>query len=268
MIEHVIVSIDVMTKGITGVLIPLGFDSYVSADTAIYLYNLISIALIMFIAGFSSQKSEAAFCVITPLMAGMFIFFGWFRTTNPAEQSGLIVLTIICGLLGIFIYMNEQNRVNYGSGGPGSKLINVALMLALFTASFTLVSDFNILPDGNPMPPAGTCVAGMPCDAYSNIDFTTTSAQFQNNGGLGGDIISSATGLASAIPNLLIMIMKMLVGIFLFSVVLNSIIGGLYPGIVTNGMYVLFLSVMNIVILAIYALGVLELYRGSPGSTI
>lgn len=268
MIENTIVSIDVMVKGVSGVLIPLGFDAYVTPAQAMYLYNLISISLILFIAGFSSQKSEAAFCVITPLMAGMFIWFGWFRGATAADTQALIILTIICALLGIFIYMNDANRERHGIGGPGSKLITVALMLALFTASFTMISDFNIFPGGHPMPAAGTCAAGFSCDAYSNIDFTTTSSQFTNAGGLGGDVVSAVAGLASAIPTLIVMLLKMAVGVVAFPVVLNSILGGLYPGITDNGMYLAFLAVMEVVILSIYALGLYELVRGSPGSTI
>lgn len=268
MIENTIVSIDVMVKGVSGVLVPLGFDQYVTATQALYLYNLISISLILLVAGFSSQKSEAAFCVITPLMAGLFIFFGWFRAATVAETQSLIVLTIICALLGIFIYMNDQNKERYGSGGPGSKLITVALMLAFFTASFTMISDFNILPGGHPMPAAGTCAAGFTCDAYNNIDFTTTSSQFSNAGGLGGDVVSTVTGLASAIPTMIFLVLKMAIGVLAFPVILNGIMSGLYPGITDNGMYLMFLGVMEVVILAIYALGIYEFIRGSPGSTI
>jgi len=268
MIEHAIVAIDVMTKGLTGVLIPLGFDSYVSLTTATYLYNLISISLILFIAGFSSQKSESAFMIIVPIFSGLFIFFGWFRAATVAETQGLVVLTIICALLGIFTYMNDQNRTTYGSGGPGSKLINVALMLALFTGCFTLVSDFNILPGGHPMPVTGTCAAGFSCDAYNNIDFTTTSAAFSGNAGLSGDIVSAVAGLAAAIPTIIVMVLKMLVGVFAFPVILNGIMNGLYPGLVTNTVYLAFLGLMEVVILAIYLLGIAEFLRSSPGSTI
>lgn len=266
--EVIIVSIDVLTKGATGVLIPLGFENYVNAQTATYLYNLISISFILFIAGFSSQRSEAAFCIITPMMAGMFEFFGWFRAATASEQTGLVVLTIICALLGIFIYMNDQNRQNYGSGGAGSKVIAVALMLALFSGCFTMVSEFNILPGGNPMPASGTCAAGFACDQYNNIDFATTSAQFGNNGGLGGDALSAVAMLPGAILGMLILVLKMLIGIFAFPIILNGLMSGLYPGIASNGMYLMFLSVMEVVILSIYVMGTLELIRGSPGATI
>lgn len=266
--ENVIVAVDVMVKGTSGLLIPLGIENYVTAVQAIYLYNLISIALVMFVAGFSSQKSESAFCIITSFTAGLMIFFGWMRAATAAEQTGLIVLTAICALLGVFLYANDQNRNMHGSGGPGSKMIAAALMIALFTGCYTMISDFNIFPGGHPMPATGTCAAGFSCDAYNNIDFTTTSASFGNNGGLGSDAISALVALPGAVLSMIILLLKICVGVFAFPLVINGIMNGLYPGITSNAMYIAFMGIMEVAILAIYALGVLELLRGAPGSTI
>jgi len=118
------------------------------------------------------------------------------------------------------------------------------------------------------MPVTGTCAAGFSCDAYNNIDFTTTSAAFSGNAGLSGDIVSAVAGLAAAIPTIIVMVLKMLVGVFAFPVILNGIMNGLYPGLVTNTVYLAFLGLMEVVILAIYLLGIAVFLRSSPGSTI
>jgi hypothetical protein len=198
----------------------------------------------------------------------MLEFFGWFRAATAADQTSLIVLTVICAVLGIFLYMNEQGRQTFGSGGPGSKFIMIALMLAVFTGCFTMVSSFSILPEGHPSTISGTCASGFACDQYNNIDFQTTSSQFGQNGGLGGDAVSAIAALPGAILSLILLVLKICAGIFLFPVILNGIMNGLYPGISSNAMWIVFLGVMEVAFFAVYALGVLELIRGSPGSTI
>jgi hypothetical protein len=70
------------------------------------------------------------------------------------------------------------------------------------------------------------------------------------------------------IPGLLNIILKMVVGIFAFPVVLNSIVGGMFPGIMSSPIYVGVMSLLGFVIIAVYALGIYELFRGTPGSTI
>jgi hypothetical protein len=264
MIENVYVSVNVMLKGASGILLPLGFENYVTSAQVMLLYNLISIAILFFVAGFSSQREESLFCVLLPIVSGVLIYIGWFRAV---DQTGLVAVTVVMFIMGIFIYMTEKNRTMYGTGGSGSKLITIALYIALFTASFTMLSNFSLFQTSTPIVPSGTCVAGVACNA-NGFDFTTTSAQFSSTANIGGDIVSSATGIAGMIPGLLNIILKMVVGIFAFPVVLNSIVGGMFPGIMSSPIYVGVMSLLGFVIIAVYALGIYELFRGTPGSTI
>jgi len=268
MIEHVLVGIDVTVKGLSGVLIPLGFDAYVTNTQAFFLYNLIAVALLFFIVAFSGSKSEAAFCVLIPLFAGLFQWFGWLRMADSSQQSSLVVLTIICGLLGVFIYMNEQNKKTSGLPAPGSKLITVALFLMFFSAALTMTSGFTIFSPGASQPVPGTCAAGFSCDQYHNIDFETTSASLSQNQGLGGGVASAIAALPGAVVGAIILLLNIMVGVFLFPVVLNGIVEGIWHGVSGNVMYLGFLACLELAILVVYVLGFYELIRGAPGSTI
>jgi hypothetical protein len=265
--ELIIVGVDVMVKGLTGVLIPLGFDAFVSSTQAMYLYNLIAISLLFFIAAFSGPRSEAAFCIIIPIFAGMFELFGWLRMPTAAQQSSLVVLTIITALLGVFIYMNDQNRQTYGTA-TGSKVVVVALFLMFFSGALTLTSGFSIFPAGDNQPVPGTCAAGFACDAFNNIDFSTSSGALAQNGGLGGSISTALNTIPGATVGAFILLLNILVGVFAFPVVLNGVMEGIWHGISGNALYVIFLGIMELVILVIYALGYYELLRGTPGGTV
>jgi len=267
-VEHIIVSGVVMTKGLLGILISLGIENWVTATQAYYLYNLISVAIILFIAAMSGPRSEAAFTIIVPIFAGIFMFFGWMRLATPSQTQGLFYLVVIMGMLGVLMYMNDQNRQTYGTVGPGSKLFNVALFIALFTASLTVVSGFSIFPTASTQPVQGTCAVGFTCDAYNNIDFTTTSNSFK---GAAGDIQAGSmlTGGLEMAWKMTLMVISILVGIFAFPLVLNSVMNGIAPGIVAYPAYILILGLLELGILFIYIIGILDFFGNRlAGSTL
>jgi hypothetical protein len=261
------ISVSVMTKGTSGRLIPLGIENYVTATQATYLYNLISVCIILFLAAMSGPRSESAFTIIVPLFAGIFMFFGWLRLATPSQTTGLFYLVVIMGAFGVLMYMNDQNKEKYGTIGPGSKLFNVAIFLALFTASLTLVSGFSIFTAGDAQPIPGTCSSGVSCDTYSNFDFTTTSSSLQNTGGL--NVAGAAGWMVENSLKMAVVLINMLVGVFAFPLVLNGILNGIAPGISTNATYLLFLAFLELIIVFIYVLGAYEFFRGAPaGGTL
>ena len=145
---HVVVAGSVTTKGLLGILVSLGIENWVTATQAMYLYNLISICFILVVAAMAGPRSEAAFCILVPIIAGMFMGFGWLQLATLSDTRGFFFLIVVMFLFGIFIYMNEQNRDKYGIVGPGSKMFNLAFYLALFSVALTLVSGFYHNPNG------------------------------------------------------------------------------------------------------------------------
>ena len=265
--ELILVGGAVMTKGLLGILISLGIENWVSVTQAYYLYNLISISIIIFIAAMSGPRSEAAFCIITPIFASIFMYFGWLRLGTPSQTQGLFYLVVMMGLLGVLMYMNDQNRQNYGTIGPGSKLFNIAIFLALFGACLTLVSGFSIFPAMSAQPVPGTCTTGFSCDQFNNIDFTTTTSSMTSTSGL--NIAGAAGWMVENGLKMGIVLINMVIGVFAFPVILNSTMNGIAPGISTNAVWLLFLSVLEVTVLIIYALNIYEFFTKAPaGSTV
>lgn len=267
MIEYLVAGGVVTTKGALGILISLGIENYVTAAQAYYCYNLISIAIILFIAAMSGPRSETAFCIVVPIFAGLFMYFGWLRLATASQTQGLFYLTVILGLLGVLMYMNEQNRVTYGSVGPGSKLFNIAVFLALFGASLSLISGFSILDLGQTQSNPGTCVVGLPCDANNNFDFQTMKGSMGEAGTLN---IGNAMGwMVEKGLSMAIVLINVLVGVFAFPYILNQTMEGIAPGISTNAMWLLTLSIIELSVVFIYAISIYEFFTKAPaGSTL
>jgi hypothetical protein len=273
MIENVTASLGFMTAG-NGMLISLGIENYLSVVDATYMYNLLSVAIILFIASFSGPRSEAAFCILVAIFTGMLEWFGWMRLTDPithlpsaSATSGFVFLTVVVGLLGVIIYMNDQNKQNYGTAGPGSKWFNVALYLVFFNIALTVVSGFSVFPIGATQPIPGTCSSGMTCDSQNNINFQSSVTSFSNTGGLGQNIVSAIMALPGAAVGALLAVLNILIGVIAFPIVLNSTLSGIFPGITTNPMYIVFLAALEAVIFLIYVVGFYEtLYKPAPGT--
>jgi hypothetical protein len=276
---HVVVAGSVVTKGLLGILVSLGIENWVTAVQAMFLYNLISISFIMVIAAMAGPRSEAAFCMVVPLIAGMFMGFGWLQLATVSDTRGLFFLVVVMFLFGVFIYMNEQNRDKYGIVGPGSKMFNLAIYLALFSVALTLISGFSVvssvgsalgLPLSSSQPLSGTCQVGFTCDSLKNIDFTTMSANMQasTTGGLLG-IASLAGWMTEATYSATVLLINIVVGIFLFPVVLDHTLNGIFPGISSFSGYIALMAGMELVILIIYAIGIYDFVTKAPqGSTL
>ncbi len=268
-VETIIVGGAVMTKGLLGILISLGIENWVTTTQAYYCYNLISIAIIIFIAAMSGPRSEAAFTIIVPIFAGLFTYFGWLRLATPAQTQELFYLIVMMAVLGIIMYMNDQNRQNYGTVGPGSKLFNVAIFLALFGACLTLVSGFSVtgLVTSMPSPTPGTCYVGSQCDQFHNIDVTTTTNSYQAAGAL--DVGSAAGWMAENGLKMAVKLINILAGALFFPIIMYSVLNGLFPGIGSSAAYAAVLGFVQIVVLLIYIISGYEFFMKAPaGSTL
>jgi PKD repeat protein len=265
----VIVGVSVITKGITGIMVPLGFETWTSAAQAKYCYNLISVCILFVIAAFSSPRKESTFLIIVPIFTGLLLWFGWIQLATASATTGFMFTVVVLGLLGVVLHMNDRNRELYGTGGPGSKLITTALFIAFFSIGLTLSSGFTIFPAGDIIAPPGTCVSGMACDTtFNNIDFSTMSGSLEQNYGLGGNVVSALAALPGITILALTTLINVVVGVLVFPVILNAVLEGIWHGITANPVYLLFLAALEVVILFIYITGIYELYSGRSGGTI
>jgi hypothetical protein len=274
-VEVVVVAGSVITKPLMGLLISLGIENFVSAVNAVYLYNMIAIAIILLIAAFSGPRSEAVFCIIVPIFAGLFEWFGWLRMTDsvthlPSQtgQMGLIAVTIVMFLLGIMIYMNEQNREKYGVGGPGAKWLNIIIFIALFNVALGVMSGFATFPIGNQSPIPSACVVGFSCDGHGTYDFTTTMNSVGASAGVGNDMYTTATGFAGAIGAMALIFFGLAASLVTFPVWFANLIGGIYPWFVSTVYYTGLISLLSLVLIIIYMFGLWEFISNRQGSTL
>jgi hypothetical protein len=271
-VETIVVGGAVMTKGLLGILISLGIENWVSASTAYYCYNLISVAIIIFIAAMSGPRSEAAFTIIVPIFAGLFTYFGWLRLATPSQTQGLFYLIVMMGVLGIIMYMNDQNKQNYGVVGPGSKLFNIAIFLALFGACLTLISGFSVtgLVTPSPIVVPGTCPIGqstITCDQFHNIDVTTTTNSLKSSGSL--DVGNAVGWMADNGLKMAVGLINILAGALAFPTILYFTLNGLFPGIGGSAAYAAVLGFLQITVIFIYIIAGYEFFTKAPaGSTL
>ena len=273
--EYVIMAGAVTTKPLLGLLISLGIENFVSAVNAVYLYNMIAVSVLFLIAAFSGPRSETMFCIIVPIFAGLFEWFGWLRMTDatthlPSQtaQTGLMGVTVVVFLLGIFLYMNEQNREKYGVGGPGAKWLNIAIYIALFNISLGVVTGFATFPIGSQSPISDACVVGFNCDRFGNIDFDTTMHQVGSSAGVGNDIYATGAALTGAIGSMFLILIGLAASLVTFPIWFGNIIGGIIPWFTSTSYYTLLVGAMGTVIVIVYILGFWELVSNRQGSTL
>jgi hypothetical protein len=245
MVYYVTVAGNLIMNGPTGYLVSLGLESVLDATTATMMYNYVALAVLFFIAAFAGARNEARFCITVPIFAGIFIWFGWLHSPQPMQSLAVI---IICGLLGIMIYMNEMNHEKYGIKGPGSKLMNIVLFLVLFQAALGLTNSLNLFSSGPSQVAGSQCSIGnqgigATCDAYGNIQLSSVSSQSQS-GGLLANIISAVAALPMMVLTLIVFLIQMMAAIIGAPFLINATLEGLYPGISTQAAYIAFMVVL------------------------
>jgi hypothetical protein len=236
----------VLMHGPTGYLVSLGIETILDANIAQMMYNYIALGILFFIAAFAGSRNEARFCITIPMFAGVFLWFGWLKSPQPLQSLAVI---IICGLLGIMIYMNEVNHEKYGIKGPGSKLMNIVLFIILFQAALGFTNTLNLFSVGPSQVSTGQCSIGnqsigATCDAYGNIQLSSVS-EVSSSGGLLAQIISVATALPQMILTLMVFMIQIGLAIIGAPFLIAATMEGLYPGISANSAYLAFMVVIG-----------------------
>lgn len=248
-------------QGPSGILIPLGIENFTDINTARMAYNYLSVLLLLLIASAVGVRGEAAHCIFIPVLGGVFMLFGWLKFANMANA---IAMTVIAGILGIMIYMNETNREKNGVGGPGSKVLNIVLFLILFQVAL------GVLPSMGVFDPAATttdkgfgqqfCPPGATCGSYSNVEVTTTYNDLGNQGGFWSDVVSLVTGTISAFISSIMFIGAMIINIVLTFTVVNTLVDGMWPGVSSTIPFMAMMGIMSVVFWACDLIFIMNAY--------
>jgi hypothetical protein len=115
-------------KGPYGIMVSLGIEEAVPTDWVALLYNWVSVLGIMFIIGLSSLRGGRFFLIFAVIFAAIFAWWGWYTASS---ESILWMWIIAAALLAVAIYMKESNRFNWGSGGPGTTINNMMIILIM-----------------------------------------------------------------------------------------------------------------------------------------
>jgi hypothetical protein len=270
MFNSSLVASTIMSNPTTGILVSLGLEKVLPLGTAIMMYNYSAIAFLLLLAAFASSKGEARMCIVLPIFAGVFMLFGWLNAPDPAKEFAIVV---ICGILGIAIYMNEQNRERHGVKGPGNKLMNIVYFLVLFQVATGIVASMNPFGLGPITPTSNMCMVGnstwgAQCDASGTIVLDQSINSVASSGGLLGDIQAVAAMLGTIAVSILTMLVTIAMSIVAFPVILNGIITSIgWGSLVTNPMYLTFLAGLEAVCIINFTLLVFTWYYKPPLSS-
>ena len=247
----------VTANGPTGILIPLGFENYVPLTTAFIYYNWISLACLGILAAVASIRTMRFIIILLPITAAMLAFFGWFSDhTSTGGQAALWAKIIFLGFFGVIVYMKEQNRVSYGTGGPGLTLMNIVLFMILLQASIGLVNGFNLFPDGN--------MAQTP-EAYQNVNLGTQITGINEGGGLFGDIVA----MGNVLFTMGVAALKGLISIVVSIVFFSAVVYSSFPILQNNSMVIPLLAGLQVVIWALYSVFIFNLlYLKNPDAGV
>lgn len=229
----------VTAQGPSGLLVSLGIEQAIpNLQVALQMYMWIAVLLLVLIAGVASQRNMRFFAILIPTFAGIFTWFGWL-------QIGWEVI-ICASLLGVFIYMKDSLKEKWGSGGPGSTIVNIAIYLIILQSTIGFVNSTAIW-DHN----AGTTTD----NKWANVNLQDEMPKMSNAGGLYDDISSTLYAAAMIGLGALKMILTVLLSVALFSVVLYAAFPFLQVPTV-----VAFLAIMQVGIWFVYGMLIFTLF--------
>ncbi|MFA5745753.1 MAG: hypothetical protein WCX79_00930 [Candidatus Paceibacterota bacterium] len=239
--------------GSGGYLIDLGIENVPGVTTAQakFYYNIISIALVMWLAWVADEPSSAQFCVIGVGISAFCAYVGWFTTPNPVGQWGLIIM---CAVLAVILYMTEKKRFLYGINGAGDPLINILVFVLLMQSTIGLINGTGIFTEpgatvASPADCANGSVTFTNCAINGNLMLTNIQTSSGTNNVL-GQTFSAVLTVASMGWNLLVLIIQLLVSVSVFGVVIYNT----YPWIKDSPLAMTLVGLLQLGIWLIYML--------------
>jgi len=200
-------------------LVSLGLETIVPAQATMY-YNYLSIGILFLIGSLSSSRNTRFFAILIPIFAAMLVYFEWLSGPDPVQTWGVIVMAVI---LGAAIYMKDTLRERFGTGGPGSMVMNLMMFILILQSTIGVVNMTHLWE--------GNAAADISNEwTYNNVDLSTQAPMITNTGGLLNDVSSTLGVMTDMMVSVLKFMLSLLTSIFLFSAVLVWT----YPWIATN----------------------------------
>jgi hypothetical protein len=238
--------------GSLGLLIDLGIQNVPGVTTAQarFYYNIISLALIMWLAWVADEPSSAQFCVIGVGISAFCAYVGWFTTPNPTGEWGLIIM---CAVLAVILYMTEKKRIQFGINGAGDPLINIVVFILLMQSTIGLINGAGIFNIGigaaTPSECANGSVTYTNCAINGNLMLTNVQTTTGTTNIL-TQVFNALTTVVTMGYNLLVLVIQLLVSVACFAFVLYQT----YPWIADSPQAVLLVGVLQVGIWIIYTL--------------
>ncbi|MCK9593532.1 MAG: PKD domain-containing protein, partial [Methanoregula sp.] len=225
----------ITAKGPNGVLVDLRLP-----NTSFYPW--ISIFLLFLITSLASKNNIRFFAILMPLMAAMFMYFGWFSSTY------LVSVVPLCIFIGALYYMKGSLRDNYGVGGPGSMIVNIVTYLMIFQVVIGFISVLGIFNQSAMIAPS---------NQFSNVDLTEIKMNVSEIGGV-NDPLQSATGIATMGWTTIKVLISMLGCVFVVGLFLSE----MFPSVPIE-----FFAIIQALIYILYVLFIVKLLGKSGTET-
>lgn len=244
-------------NGPGGILFSLGIEvisqmGFISPQMVTFYYNIFSIFIMMLIAISASQRDLKFMNILLPIWAGFCLLAGWLVYPDPA--TGYAIIVVAC-MVSIGNYMTETLHEKNGIAGPGNKVVLMFKFLVILQCVVVFVNSAAIFPsDVTQLAPSNP--------SYANIDLYSNMAGIGSSGGLTAQIMDIATIAAQVAASVLLLVLKCLISLAVFSLVLAQV----FPWIVQAGAVgVAFLVVLQFAIWTMYLMFVFTIfYRPSP----
>ncbi len=240
--------------GAGGYLIDLGIENVPGVTTAQakFYYNIISIALVLWLAWVADEPSSSYFCIIGVGIAAFCAYAKWFTTPNPGGEWGLIVM---CALLSVLMYMTEKKRIQFGINGAGDPLIQIVVFILILQSTIGLINGAGIFSAGTTVATPSNCANGSVtytnCVINGNVELTNI-AQNSGSQNIVGQTFNYITTVVTMGWNLLVLVVQLLISVACFALVLFQT----YPWIADSPQAVLLVGVMQVMIWIIYMLAI------------
>jgi hypothetical protein len=246
------------------VLVSLGFENIpgVTLTKATSFYNWVSVGFLFLVGSMSSKRMTRFFAMLIPIFAGMFVYLGWLQSPTPAATIGVIAM---CGILGVVVYMKGSLKENFGTGGPGSLVMNIMFYMMILQAVVGLVNVSGVwVHDSN-------VNSGMTSSSYSNgiqnapnADLSVSIEAASVGAGKGSTLLDSAGIMLKGLTSGFFTIIEMLaVALGGFSTLLLAI----FPWLYQIPLAVQTLALFQIGIYACYAWFLYNLFAKSGSAT-
>jgi hypothetical protein len=236
-----------------GVMVSLGLEQVVSNPVLVtQFYNYWALLTLLVIAVSAGQRDSKFVTVLLPLWAAFEMYVGWLKYPDSATGFGIIV---VCAALSIMMYMVETRHERFGIAGPGNMVVKIFTFLILLQCVVVFFNTSAIFPSDTPQLSASN-------NQYAAIDLGSQMGKISDSGGILETAVDTVSATVQLAISALILILKCLLSIALFSVVLSQV----FPWIVQAGpIGAAFLILMQFAIWLMYVLFIYQVfYRPGP----